>query len=95
MLSRKYKCVFVRIPKVAGQSIEQVFLGFHGLGWDNRDELLLTPNDNPHYGRIALLISRPRSTVHVATCRNRISLYFANSAFFVTRGRGWFPFIGI
>lgn len=50
MLSRKYKCVFVHIPKVAGQSIERVFLGLHGLSWDDRAALLLSPNDNPDLG---------------------------------------------
>jgi hypothetical protein len=50
MLSRDYKCIFVHIPKVAGQSIERVFLGLHGLSWENRAPLLLRPNDNPALG---------------------------------------------
>jgi hypothetical protein len=50
MLSRDYKCIFVHIPKVAGQSIERVFLGLHGLSWDNRAALLLRPNDEPALG---------------------------------------------
>lgn len=50
MLSRKYKCIFVHIPKVAGQSIERVFLDLHGLSWEARAPLLLHPNDNPELG---------------------------------------------
>jgi len=50
MLSRDYKCIFVHIPKVAGQSIERVFLGLHGLSWENRAALLLRPNDDPDLG---------------------------------------------
>jgi len=50
MLSNKYKCVYVHIPKVAGQSIERVFIGLHGLTWENRAPLLLRPNDDPALG---------------------------------------------
>ena len=50
MLSRKYKCIFIHIPKVAGQSVENVFLGLHGLSWEKRAPLLLRPNDNPALG---------------------------------------------
>ena len=37
MISDKYKCIFVHIPKVAGQSIEHVFLDLHGLTWETRN----------------------------------------------------------
>jgi len=50
MLSHEYKCIFIHIPKVAGQSIERVFLGLHGLSWEDRAPLLLRPNDNPDLG---------------------------------------------
>ena len=50
MLSQKHKCIFVHIPKVAGQSIEHVFLDLHGLTWETRESLLLRPNDNPTAG---------------------------------------------
>lgn len=50
MLSRKHKCVFVHIPKVAGQSVERVFLDLHELRWESRASLLLRANDNPAMG---------------------------------------------
>ena len=50
MLSHEYKCIFVHIPKVAGQSIEHVFLDLHGLTWETRAPLLLKANDDPKVG---------------------------------------------
>lgn len=50
MISTKYNCVFVHIPKVAGQSIEHFFLKLHGLSWDKRESLLLRYNDDPECG---------------------------------------------
>lgn len=50
MISDKYKCVFVHIPKVAGQSIEHVFLDLHGLTWETRAPLLLRPNKDTKAG---------------------------------------------
>ena len=50
MLSQKYKCIFVHIPKVAGQSIEHAFLDLHGLTWDERALLLLRQNKDPKAG---------------------------------------------
>ena len=50
MLSQKYKCIFVHIPKVAGQSIEHAFLDLHGLSWEMRAPLLLRENSNPEAG---------------------------------------------
>jgi hypothetical protein len=41
MYSKRFKTIFVHIPKTGGQSIEHVFLGEHGLTWDSRAELLL------------------------------------------------------
>ncbi len=41
MISRKHKTLFVHIPKVAGQSIETIFLKDLGLDWHSRGELLL------------------------------------------------------
>jgi sulfotransferase famil protein len=41
MISTKHRTIFVHIPKVAGQSIETLFLEDLGLNWDNRQELLL------------------------------------------------------
>jgi hypothetical protein len=59
VISKKYNCIFVHIPKVAGQSIEHFFLDLHGLSWDNRGELLLRYNDDPALGpeRLAHLMA--------------------------------------
>jgi len=41
MISTEHRTIFVHIPKVAGQSIETLFLEDLGLNWDSRQELLL------------------------------------------------------
>lgn len=41
MISHSHKVVFVHVPKVAGQSIEHMFLQQLGLDWEHRDSLLL------------------------------------------------------
>ena len=47
MICRKYQCLFVHIPKVAGQSVEQFFMNRLGLDWDaDRDEVLLGDNED-------------------------------------------------
>lgn len=50
MLCHEYKCIFVHVPKTAGQSIELFFLGLLGLSWESRAPLLLRPNDDPKLG---------------------------------------------
>jgi hypothetical protein len=50
MLSRQHKTIFVHIPKTAGQSVEQLFLDKLGLGWLEREPLLLTANTDPARG---------------------------------------------
>ena len=50
MISKFDKCLFVHIPKVAGQSIESVFLKRAGLNWEQRAPFLLRPNTNPKLG---------------------------------------------
>lgn len=50
MISHHHKCIFVHIPKVAGQSVEHVFLNELGLTWETRAPLLLRPNDQPALG---------------------------------------------
>jgi hypothetical protein len=50
VISDRYRCVFVHIPKAAGQSIEQVFLNLHGLDWQSRSALLLRANSDPELG---------------------------------------------
>jgi hypothetical protein len=60
VISHHDKCVFVHVPKCAGQSIEQFFLKRIGLDWERRAPLLLRPNDNPDLGppRLAHLKAR-------------------------------------
>jgi len=50
LISDKYKCVFIHIPKTAGQSIETFFLSLHGLAWKQRGPLLLRHNPDPMLG---------------------------------------------
>ncbi len=50
MICQADKCIFVHIPKVAGQSIESVFLQRLGLSWQQRESLLLKHNSNPAFG---------------------------------------------
>lgn len=60
MISRQHKTVFVHVPKVAGQSIEQMFLNDLGLDWESREQLLLRKKlpteDGPE--RLAHLIAK-------------------------------------
>jgi hypothetical protein len=57
MICEAYRCLFVHIPKTAGQSIERFFLQRVGLSWENRAPLLLRPNTDPRAG--------PRSLAHL------------------------------
>jgi hypothetical protein len=50
MICHHYKCVFVHIPKNAGQSIEHVFLNLLDLTWKTRAPLLLRYNDKSELG---------------------------------------------
>ena len=50
MICQEYKCIFIHIPKTAGQSIENFFLNLVGLTWETRDRLLLKYNENSKLG---------------------------------------------
>ena len=50
MISTYDNCLYVHIPKTAGQSIESVFLQRAGLTWEQREAMLLMPNSNPELG---------------------------------------------
>jgi len=50
MISHRCACIFVHVPKTAGQSIERFFLRLHGLSWADRAPLLLRRNDDPARG---------------------------------------------
>jgi len=60
MISHKHNCIFIHIPKNAGQSMEHVFLDLAGLTWETRAPLLLRPNDKSEIGppRLAHLKAR-------------------------------------
>ena len=50
MISHKHKCIFIHVPKVAGQSIESSFINDLNLTWENRKELLLMDNPDSKLG---------------------------------------------
>lgn len=50
MISHYHKAIFIHAPKVAGQSIETLFLDDLNLKWSEREALLLRPNPNPKLG---------------------------------------------
>ncbi len=60
MISYYDKCLYIHIPKTAGQSIESVFLQRAGLSWEQRSSMLLKSNSNPQKGppRLAHLTAR-------------------------------------
>jgi len=60
MICHHYKCIFIHIPKNAGQSVEHVFLKLLDLDWETRAPLLLRYNDQPELGppRLAHLKAR-------------------------------------
>ena len=59
MICNQDKCLFVHIPKAAGQSVESVFVQRSGLTWETRSTLLLKPNHNSDKGppRLAHLMA--------------------------------------
>ena len=51
MICYELSCLYVHIPKTAGQSVEQFFMDRLGLSWENdRDRLLLGNNTDPQKG---------------------------------------------
>ncbi len=50
MISKQHKTIFVHVPKVAGQSIETMFLNELGLDWENRSGLLLRKKKHSEEG---------------------------------------------
>ncbi|WP_289031851.1 sulfotransferase family protein [uncultured Paraglaciecola sp.] len=77
MISDKYKCVFVHIPKAAGQSVEHYFLKSHNLSWVERAALLLKYNPDPNRGpeRLAHLTAREYIEYDYIE-KNKFSSYF-------------------
>ena len=60
MISHEHKTVFIHVPKVAGQSVELVFLNLLGMRWEQRAPLVLRHNPDPTKGpeRLAHLLAR-------------------------------------
>lgn len=51
MICREHNCLFVHVPKTAGQSVEQFFMDRLELDWkEDRDRLLLGANDDRSRG---------------------------------------------
>lgn len=50
MICHQYRCLFVHIPKTAGQSIEAYFMQHLKLPESERDALLLSKNSDPRLG---------------------------------------------
>ncbi len=50
MLCRDFRCIYVHIPKTAGESIISYFLGLLGDNVQTREKLLLFYNKNPQHG---------------------------------------------
>lgn len=50
MICHEYQCLFVHIPKTAGQSVEQFFIDLLNLSWEERSDLLLRKNFEPSQG---------------------------------------------
>jgi len=51
MICREYQCVFVHVPKTAGQSIEHFFMNLLARNWKtDRESLLLNSTDDPAKG---------------------------------------------
>lgn len=50
MISHQHKTIFVHIPKVAGQSVEHMYLKDLGLDWSERGSLLLRPKQEKEQG---------------------------------------------
>ncbi|MEM7085939.1 MAG: sulfotransferase family 2 domain-containing protein [Bacteroidota bacterium] len=73
MISTKHKTIFVHIPKVAGQSIETLFLEDLGLNWDQRHTLLMRIKKPHEQG--------PHRLAHLRA-KDYVSLGYADQATF-------------
>jgi hypothetical protein len=65
MISHKHKTIFVHIPKVAGQSIESMFLNDLNLNWNQRAELLLRKKKVNERGPFRLAHLKAHEYVHL------------------------------
>jgi hypothetical protein len=74
MISNKHKCLFIHIPKTAGQSVERIFLSLNGLDWENRSSLLLKKNTS--------IVNAPPRLSHL-TAAQYVSLEFLSPTDFM------------
>lgn len=74
VICHQYRCVFVHIPKCAGQSVEHIFLKAVGLTWATRAPLLMRHNKRPELGppRLAHLTAS-----QYVTCKHMTPQQFA------------------
>ena len=80
MISSKHHTIFVHIPKVAGQSIESIFLKDLGLSWNTRKELLLRTKKNGEKGPERLAHLKAREYVSLGyTDQSTFQSYFTFS----------------
>lgn len=77
MISHKHKCIFVHVPKVAGISLEQIFLEDLELTFENRMPLLLGVSTNQTLGppRISHLVAKEYVSQHYI-CQRLYDDYF-------------------
>ena len=77
MISHQDNCLFVHIPKAAGQSIESVFVERAGLTWQKRAPLLLRPNTDSSKGppRLAHLTAQEYVDLGYVTQREYQNLF--------------------
>ncbi len=73
MISHSHKVIFVHVPKVAGQSIEHMFLQALGLDWEHRESLLLRKKKSNEVG--------PERLAHL-TAEEYVSLGYIDKALF-------------
>lgn len=66
MISHKHKTIFVHVPKVAGISIEQMFLEDLGLNFENRMPLIIGTSTNKELGppRVSHLLAEEYVSQH-------------------------------
>ena len=85
MITHQFKCVFVHIPKTAGQSVEHFFLNLHQLTWQEKERLLLVKNTDPNKGPERLAHMTAAEYVQCGNTNIKIILVLR---LFVTRGKG-------
>jgi hypothetical protein len=50
LFSHSHNVLFIHIPKTAGQTIANYFIGLDGLAWEDREQYMMFQNGNPVHG---------------------------------------------